>query len=87
MQLKSIEKIKGAFIDTRTRGARGASLRDRANLSGIDVLLEDNKAVSFTAIEHNGGKHNRLAGTAVSITDNGYEVFTGTVDELITRLR
>lgn len=87
MQLKTIEKIKGAFIDTRSHGARGAALNDRANLSNIDVLLENNNCLTFTAIEHNGGKHNRLDETVISVNYRGDQIFTGTFMELVNRLR
>lgn len=80
-------KIKnGAVIDMCATGAHGASLRDRKNLSSVTLKMDGGRTMSFKAIRHMDGEHDRLGETEILFEDSGREVFCGTLTELENRL-
>ena len=88
---QSNERFTGAFLDVVSNGPRGGKIRQQQNLGNVDVLMEDNCAVTFQAIAHTQMSktsviHDRLQHTYITIHHKGQEVFSGTINQLVEQI-
>lgn len=87
MLLPTNEKVNTASLDIRARGARGAQLRDRNNLTDLEITAEDGLYLNLQAIVHSiDGTHNRLPETEIEMGIGDVCVYRGTLRGLAESL-